>query len=71
MIEKSKEQDFSYKTLVGKKGHVTFYSGNGNIINDFPNAKIIYSSSDSRCLWIESDGGQYYGQGDARVELKK
>lgn len=68
---KTIEQSASYQTLVGKKGHITFYLGNGNVLNDFPDAKVVYSSSDSRCLWIEAEGKEYYWQGDAKVELKK
>jgi hypothetical protein len=67
--QKILEQDLNYKTLVGRTGHVTFYLGNGDVEQDFPNARIIYSSSDSRCLWIKSDGNEYYWQGDAKVKL--
>ncbi|MDO8528650.1 MAG: hypothetical protein Q7S06_02035 [Nanoarchaeota archaeon] len=71
VVNLMKEQTFGYKTLVGKKGNVTLYSG-GKTIANYPDAKILYSSSDSRTLWFRTkDDEEKYWQGDALFEPNK
>ncbi len=69
------EQNLDYRTLSGRAGDVTLYSG-GKIIEEYDNAKIIYSSSDSRALWFsvktfDGEKKEIFWQGDAKVELYK
>lgn len=68
---KFKEQDLAYKTLTGKTGHIRLYAA-GEMIADYLNAEILYSSSDSNALWIKtSENQQIYWQGDALIVLNE
>ena len=68
-MQKFKEQDLHYRTLTGKTGDVILYSG-GELVGKYPDAKIIYSSSDTRAIWFRVNGKDFYWQGDALIELK-
>jgi hypothetical protein len=65
---KFKEQDLSYKSLIGRTGRIRLYAA-GEIVADYPKAQILYSSSDSGALWLKINEKEIYWQGDAFIEL--
>lgn len=65
----SMKESVHYRTITGKKCDIQLYSG-GELVNKYENAKIVYSSTDSRTLLFESERKRFYWQGDALVEIK-
>ena len=55
-IEKTAEE-ISYRTLTGKVGEATLYSG-GKVVKHYDLVFIPYSSADSRTLWMELPDGE-------------
>ena len=59
----------NYESLSNEKGTVQFYSG-GKLVKEYKNATIIYSSSDTQAMFIETnEGRKKYLQGDIIIDL--
>ena len=59
----------NYESLTNETGTVHVYSG-GIEIATYENATVIYSSSDTQAMWIETkDGNTKYLQGDCIIDL--
>jgi len=59
----------NYESMTNEIGTITFYSG-GIAVKTYPNAKIVYSATDSQALFIRtSDGKKVYLQGDVIVDI--
>ena len=59
----------NYESLTNETGTVYFYSG-GKLVNTYPGATVIYSSSDTQAMWIEWNDKDYYLQGDVIIDIE-
>lgn len=66
-------ENLSYKTLTGQTGRLKLYSG-GVLVAEYPEVKIIYSSSDTASLIfktrVDGDARKLYWQGEALFEFE-
>ena len=59
----------NYESLTNERGNVEVFSG-GMKVREFNGAKIIYSDSDSMALWLDTEDGRFYVQGDVVIHLR-